>query len=138
MVVEKKNMDQETKHARMIVTLDKVVDRQENQLRFQRKKFQQEVRYMKEEMMEVGVVQLREQEMEHRLEVKDLKEREEKNVKEIEVGELRGLENMKATKEAGVQTAERLEVQQDAKVARKQMWLQKEAKVQAWGPGRLV
>ena len=57
--LEKKNKDQETKHARMIVTLDKVVGRQANQLRFQRKKFQQEVRYMKEEMMKVGVVQLR-------------------------------------------------------------------------------
>ena len=93
---------------------------------------------MKEEMMEVGIVQLREQEMEHRLEVKDLKEREEKNVKEIEVGEVRGLENMKTTKDVGVQPAERLEVERGAKVARKQMWLLKEAKVQAWGPGWLL
>ena len=60
-------------------------------------------------------------------------------MKEVEVGEVRGLENMKdTTKEVGVQTAERLEVEQDAKVARKQMWLLKEAKVQAWGPGWLV
>ena len=123
--LEKKNTDQETKHARMIVTLDKVVDRQENQLRFQKKKFQQEVKYMKEEMAEGGV--------EHTQEVKELKEREETNVKEnvkatkevgvqtaeqreerivkkIEVGQVKGLENMKAMKEVGVQTAE-----QDAK-----------------------
>ena len=58
--LEKKNTDQETKYARMIVTLDKVVYRQDNQLRFQKKKFQQEVKHIQEEMVEIGVGQLKE------------------------------------------------------------------------------
>ena len=75
--LEKKNMDQETKHVRMITMLDKVVDSQDNQLRHQKfelreleKKFQQEMKEMKED----GDVQLREQEMEHRQEVDELKQ----------------------------------------------------------------
>ena len=126
--LEKKNTDQETKHARMIVTLDKVVDRQENQLRFQKKKFQQEVKYMKEEMAEGGV--------EHTQEVKELKEREETNVKENEVLQVRSLENVKATKEVGVQTAEQREEQNVKKIevgqvrGRENMKVMKEVVVQ--------
>ena len=78
----------------MITMMDRVVDSQDKQLRHQKfemgeqeKKFQQDVK----ELKEVGIVQLREQEMKHRLEMKELKE-------------------------LGVETTERLKVEHDAKV----------------------
>ena len=95
--LERKNKDQETRHGRMIKMLERVVDCQDNQLKHQKfetgeqqKKLQQEITNMKKvgikqdmehrhdmrkmkEVMEIGAVQLREQEMEQRLEVKDLK-----------------------------------------------------------------
>ena len=106
--LEKKNMDQETKHARMITMMDRVVDSQDNQLRHQKfemgeqeKKFQQEMNDMKE----VGVEQLRE----HTQEVKDLKE--------VEVEqERKHSQQLQEMLDIGVETAERLKVEHDAKV----------------------
>ena len=83
---------------------------------------------MKEEMAEGGV--------EHTQEVKELKEREETNVKENEVLQVRSLENVKATKEVGVQTAEQREEQNVKKIevgqvrGRENMKVMKEVVVQ--------
>ena len=67
--LEKKNTEQEKKHARMIMMLDRVVDSQDNQLKHQK--------------FETG-----EQLREHTQELKELKEQKElreKEVKEVEV-----------------------------------------------------
>ena len=102
--LEKKNSDQETKHVRMIMMLDRVVDSQDNQLRHQKfemgeleKKFQQEMKELKE---------LKEEEM------KELKEMEVKEVNELKLE----VKVVKEMMEVGVETAERLKVEHDAKV----------------------
>ena len=102
--LEKKNMDQETKHVRMIMMMDRVVDSQDNQLRHQKfemgeleKKFQQEMKELKE---------LKEEEM------KELKEMEVKEVNELKLE----VKVVKEMMEVGVETAERLKVEHDAKV----------------------
>ena len=106
--LEKKNTEQETKHARMIMLLERVVDCQENQIRHQKfemgeqeKKFQQEM----EDMQEVGAVQLREQEMEHR--AREQEQESQSRAREQELKEMM---------EVGAETAERLKVEHDAKV----------------------
>ena len=98
--LEKKNTDQERKHARMITLMDRVVDSQDNQLRHQ--KF--EMGELQQEMKDMKVEQLRE----HTQDVKELKDL--KELREIEVKE------QKEMTDIGEETAERLKVEHDEKV----------------------
>ena len=82
--LEKKNTEQETDHARMIMKLDRLVDSQDNQLRNQKfetgeleRKFQQEMELKETEVKELK--ELRETEMK---ELGELKETEVKKLKE--------------------------------------------------------
>ena len=117
--LEKKNTEQETKHARMIMLLERVVDCQENQIRHQKfemgeqeKKFQQEM----EDMQEVGAVQLREQEMEHRAREQEQEMEHRAREQEQESQSRAREQELKEMMEVGAETAERLKVEHDAKV----------------------
>ena len=111
--LEKKNKNQETKHARIVATLDKFVDKKDIQLKFQKKISQRDGNDLRQEMKEVkereekNVKEMKKEkekgemehsqekekvEMEHRDEMKKEKERVEKNVKDLK-------EDMKTEKE---------------------------------------
>ena len=106
--------------------LERVVDCQENQIRHQKFEMGEQEKKFKD-MQEVGAVQLREQEMEHRAreQEQEMEHRAREQEQEMErrareqeqKSQSRAREQeLKEMMEVGAETAERLKVEHDAKV----------------------
>ena len=114
--LERKNTDLETKHARMIMMLDRVADSQDNQLRHQ--KFEmgdgrwEMVKEQKIEVKEQKEVVV-EQERKHSQELQEMDVQKAKELKELKEKQVK---EMKEMMDIGEETAERLKVEHDAKV----------------------
>ena len=103
--LEKKNTEQEKKHVRVLLMMDRVVDSQENLLRHQKFEMGEQDRKHSQEMKEMDVKQ-----------VKELKEMDVKQVKELEEMDVKQLKELKELRDIGIETAERVKVEHDAKV----------------------
>ena len=118
--LEKKNTEQEKKHARMIMMLDRVVDSQDNQLKHQKFEMGEQLREHTQELQDLKELKEKEVKELKELRVKELKEQKElreRELREVEVEQGRKhSQEVKEMKEAMDIGVEKLKVEHDAKV----------------------